>query len=136
MMVTTDRGAAEDLADILNARDFALVLFVNDRMPTRGDVREDYVEASFPGYGPIVLTASSWTIREGREAVATAGDQEWRQTADARTEERVFGYLVVDAATGALRRADRFAAGPFSMMRENDRITLEPTITLRNAPNR
>ena len=132
MILTTDRGAAADLADILAAHDYALVLFKNDRMPDRRDTRADYVEATFPGYAPIVLALADWAISRDDPATAIVPEREWKQTASLEQEERIYGYLIVRADTGALRRVERFPDGPYSMLREFDRIAVTATLSLRS----
>ena len=109
-MITTDEGAAEDLRDIIEAHNYALVLFQNDHHPTLGDDRADYVEASFPGYRRIVLTPGDWVVLPHKTAV-TVPWREWVQAANAE-EQRIYGYLLVEANTGQLRRVERFPTPP------------------------
>ena len=133
-LFTPAAAEAADLADLLAAHDYAIRLFRNDRTPQDDDTAADYVEASFPGYSAIVLTASDWTVTiGGPAAVASAPDQAWNQSADA-PEQLIYGAVITRADTGELRRVDRFLGGPFAMARAGDRITISPRLTLRNLP--
>jgi hypothetical protein len=128
-MVCRERRAAADLQDIIAAHDYALVLFQNDHRPTRDDVRDDYFAASFPGYAPIRLTPNDWVVLPRETASATVPWREWVQTANAE-EERIYGYLIVRADTGELRRVERFPDGPYSMMVAGDTVGVTATLSL------
>ena len=55
--------------------------------------------------------------------------REWVQTTNAE-EEMIYGYLIVQADTGALRRVERFPDGPYSMMVARDSVGVSATLSL------
>lgn len=145
-LFTPDAAEAAILTDLLAAHDYALKLFLDDKTPAAGDTEADYTEATFPGYAPIVLTLSDWTIAPGDPGAATAPLQTWTQAMNA-PEQLVYGYYVARADTGELRWVERFVdpgpsappedRPPFAMQRAGtpgDQISVLPRLTLRSQP--
>ena len=124
--VVTDSGKAIALQRFL-AEDETLKLFVNNVTPAEGDTAASYTEMSTQGYASKALTGTSWTVTPGAPSSASYAQQTWTfdGTGGATT---VYGYFVVQAVSGILMFAERFASPP-TIVNNGDQIKLTPTIT-------
>lgn len=125
-------NAGEELAlkNFLNhtaPQNQVLKLFVNNVTPAEGDTAASYTEMSTQGYASKALTGTSWTVTPGAPSSASYAQQTWTfdGTGGATT---VYGYFVVQAVSGILMFAERFASPP-TIVNNGDQIKLTPTIT-------
>ena len=125
-------NAGEELAlkNFLNhtaAQDQTLKLFVNNVTPAEGDTAGSYTEMSTQGYASKALTGTSWVVTPGAPSSAAYAQQTW--TFDGTGGATVvYGYYVVQAVSGVLMFAERFATPP-TIANNGDQIKLTPTIT-------
>lgn len=90
-----------------------------------------FTEATFPGYAAVA--ASGWVIT-GSPVTATAAVAVFQSTADAAAQS-IFGFYVTRDSDGVLIGfGDLGASGPFTVEFANDRVTVTPTVRLRNSP--
>lgn len=110
-----------------------LKLFVND-VAAGDDTLDasDFTEMSTHGYSAKTLTKTNWAVvgNAGAAAAATYAQQTWTFTAAAAV--LVYGYYVVDAATGLLLWFEEFAAAK-TVENAGDQIIITPAITLSKA---
>jgi hypothetical protein len=123
-------GKRRQLERIL-AADLTLRLYRNDRDPSDDDRVEDYLEATFTGYAPIVLRGGFW-MTDVLDGVGRAVYPERRFRASADGEQAIVGYFVTEA-DGALAWAERFADGPYPVEIRGDAIRVTPRYVLRRA---
>lgn len=125
-------NAGEELAlkNFLNhtaPQNQVLKLFVNNVTPAEGDTAASYTEMSTQGYASKALTGTSWTVTPGAPSSASYAQQTW--TFDGTGGATVvYGYFVVQAVSGVLMFAERFASPP-TIANNGDQIKLTPTIT-------
>lgn len=110
-IMTNDDGALEILEAYFKGRNLELRLFTNDMIPADDDVVGDYVEAAGGGYSAKPLTGANWTgaVVGGIAQVAYA-DQVYEFTDPLTGPAAVYGYAVVNPATGKVVYAERGAA--------------------------
>lgn len=106
-----------------------LKLFVNDYTPVDGSVAANFTEMSTHGYAQKVLTKTNWVVSAGADgspASAAYATQTWTFTAAA--VQNVYGYFILDATTGLLLWAERFASAK-PIENTGDQIIITPKIT-------
>lgn len=90
--------------------DWRARLFVNNFTPSLTMTAADFVEASFGGYQSSTLDRGAWSSPAavaGRSQVVYGTDPlAWTVTSSPQT---VYGYYIVDALTGDVQWAERFA---------------------------
>lgn len=125
-------NAGEEIAlkNFLNhtpPQDQELRLFVNDYTPVEASVADDFTEMSTQGYAAKELTGSSWTVTPGAPTLAEYAEQTWTfdGTGGATT---VYGYYIVQATSGVVMLAERFASPP-TIVNNGDQLKLTPTLT-------
>lgn len=109
-----------------------LRLFGNDRTPARGDRAKSYTEVAFPGYKPIRLAGSVWTVRagqEGRPTEATAPFQLFQRTKTGAAVN-VYGWYLT-APDGAVVAAGRVGETPFDVVRAREAVEIQATLTFK-----
>jgi hypothetical protein len=114
------------------ADDLTLRLYRNAHEPSDDDRVEDYDEATFAGYAPIVLRGGFW-ITDVLDGVGRAvyPERRFRATVD-QAEQAIVGYFVTET-DGALAWAERFADGPYPVEIRGDMIHVTPRYALRRA---
>jgi hypothetical protein len=106
-------------------------LFQNDHIPVAADTVLDYVDATFSGYAPVQL--ANWVaagIVAGR-AKATADRATFTHNGGI-TSNDIFGYYIIDNATGILLWAERDPNGPVTMASLNDEYNVDPVFTIKS----
>lgn len=128
VMVNQGEGLAlEMIVNKTAAENLVLKLFKNNWTPAEGDTESAATEADFTGYSAKTLTGASWTVTPGAPSVATYAQQEFASTAD-QTAQTIYGWYLVQATSGKLMWAERFAAsGEVSLNGHKIRVT--PRIT-------
>ncbi len=128
--IVGNAGEVLALKNFLNhtaPQDQVLKLFANDVTPAEGDTAASYTEMSTQGYASKSLTGTSWTVTPGAPSSASYAQQTW--TFDGTGGATVvYGYFVVQAVSGVLMFAERFASPP-TIANNGDQIKLTPTIT-------
>lgn len=125
-------NASEQLAlkNILNytsPQDQLLKLFCSNTTPSGSTVAGDFTEATGGGYSSKSLTGTSWTIttNASNEAEATYAAQTFTFTGALTTNTTIYGYYVVQASSGLLMWAERFAS-TFTPAVNGDALTFTP----------
>ena len=120
-------GENKLLALMLGAGNQTLKLYTDDITPADADVAGTYTEASFTGYAAKTLTAGSWSVAQNGSAAAEGSyaEQSWTNTGPSTA---VYGYFVIDATSGTLLWAERFA--PTITLASGDTLKLTPKFTL------
>jgi hypothetical protein len=107
----------------LTERLLTLRLFVNDRVPEKGDTLSEYTEASGGGYAALDLPPGPWTVMPTVPALASYPEQTLGFTG---LVGDVYGYLLTDGED--LVVAERFGNGPYDVRRNGDQIKITPRI--------
>lgn len=126
-LVVPDQGENIILEAIVNKtapQNLVLKLYTNDVTPGESDDEGDYTEASSYGYSPVTLTGASW-------GAASGGSIAYAQQTFTFTGAlgNVYGYFIVQAVSGKLVWAERFAGAPYNIVNNGDQIKVTPTIT-------
>lgn len=125
-------GEARMLKLILNnvsQEDVILKLYKNNVTPAEGDVASDYTVADFTGYASLTLTGASWSFTTGDPSYASYAQQSFTSTAGGQSQT-IYGYFVVQASSGILLWAERFAGAPYAIVNNDDAIKVTPYIEL------
>lgn len=123
--------ALEALVNKTAPQDLSLRLFKNNVTPAETDVAGDYTVADFTGYSNAALTGSSWGAASGGAPSSIAyGSQQTFTSSASQSAQSIYGYYLVQASSGTLVWAERFANGPYSISEIGDAIALTPAITL------
>ena len=114
---------------VLNKRrpeNLLLRLYTNNKVPTRADTTEQYIEATFQGYSSVVLVGAQWAVVPGRPTAAASVEQKFLSTAG-QPAQSCYGYYVTQISSGTLMWAERFSAvnAPFVMQNNGDEIVLD-----------
>lgn len=106
-----------------------LKLFSNNYTPVSGSVAADFTAVSGGGYADKSLTGTSWTIGDDGvdDALASYAEQTWTFTGTISGSGIVYGYFVVQATSGLLMWAERFASS-FTPTVNGDALALTPKI--------
>lgn len=134
-LLCPDVGEVVLLTDLLgNGNNWTLKLFKNDVTPAESDTDATYTEADFTDYAAKTLTrsvsGSTWATPTTSSGTTSSEynsgtPQSWTCGA---TGNSIYGYYIVDAVTGTLLIAERFAAT--RTLAENDTLNLTPKIEL------
>ena len=104
-------------------QNLVMKLYVNDITPAKDDTATAYLEASGFGYSPVIIPGASWGAAA---AGSIAGPQQVFTFTGALGN--VYGYFMVQQASGILVYAERFSNGPYPIMTNGDKIEITPTI--------
>jgi hypothetical protein len=105
-------------------------LYVNDVTPDDASVAATFTEMSTLTYAEKALVKANWVSAAGaagQPAASAYAQQAWAFGAGAAVT--VYGYYVVDATTGRLLWAERFA-NPKLVGNAGDQILITPSMTL------
>jgi hypothetical protein len=98
-----------------NAR---LRLFKNNATISTTSVVGDFTESTFPGYaaklGGLGFSSSAAAIDASGNASQNTGVINWTRATGAGSES-LYGYYLVDNASGGLLWAEKFVGGPFTI---------------------
>lgn len=108
-------------------QDLKLKLFSNNHTPANADTAGSYTEASGFGYAAITLTGASWAVTAGNPSSITYATQTFTFTG---ALGNVYGYFLVQSASGIIEWAELFTGGPYLIQNNGDQITVTPLITL------
>ena len=109
-------------------QNLVLKLFKNNVTPGETDTEATYTEATFTGYSAATLTGSSWTATPGAPSQVTYAEQTFTSSAD-QTLETIYGYVLVQAASGLAVAAEKFASS-YPIQNNGDAIKITPKITM------
>jgi hypothetical protein len=127
-LVLPNVGEVQDLVRSLKAVDFTIKLFVNDYTPVKGTVIGNFTEMSTLGYAAKSLVKDNWVISTvGGITTATHDLQIW--TFSEGTLVTVYGYYIIETASGILRWAERFPGTGQSVQHAGDQIEIPPKRT-------
>jgi hypothetical protein len=121
-------GKAAALAALLNKvapEDLVLKLYTSNTTPDSGDTAANYTEASGSGYASVPLAGGDWTVSAGSPTYATFAQQTFTFSG---ALGNVYGYYLVQSATGTLMWAERFSDGPYEIVNSGDQIKITPRI--------
>jgi hypothetical protein len=128
MIVTGDEGAGEILAAYFQTRNLTLKLFTNDYTPQDTDTVDSYTEATGGGYAAISLLLGGWTLTTSSIAQVAYSQVEFVFTGALTTNFDVYGYYVINPATGKFVFAERKTK--FTPEANGEAIIITPTYQL------
>lgn len=111
-------------------QNLVLRLYQNDVDPQEADGAEDYEEADFTGYRPILLRGPDWVVEEGKPSSATMKRQVFTATEDRAEPQTIYGYFVTQVKSGLLVSAERLSNAPVAILFRNDTIAITLQLTL------
>lgn len=117
--------ALEMIVNKTAPQNLVLKLYSSNTTPAEGDTAATYTEATFSGYAAITLTGASWGAASGG-SIAYA-QQTFTYTTP--TTNSIYGYFVIQTASGTLLYSERDAGAPFVITTTGDNIKVTPTIT-------
>jgi len=106
-------------------------LYINDLTPTLDSVLSDFVEASYPSYGPQIVQQWTDAVLVGGVA-ATYGDPLLWTVGSVVVPQTVYGYYVTGGPTGPLLWAELRELGPVPLDTVGARVYLTPALTLQS----
>jgi hypothetical protein len=102
-------------------------LYVNNYTPTENDTAASYTEMSTQGYAAKTLNRADWTISSSAGVTTASQPQQvWTFTAGAAVT--VYGYFIIEATSGVILWAERFA-NPQVVQNDGDQIKVTPKFT-------
>jgi hypothetical protein len=113
--------------NITDPQDLVLKLYTSDTTPAEATVVGDLTEAVGGGYADVTLTPASWVISSADPTAAAYPEHAFVFSGAVGS---VYGYYVVQAVSGALLWAERFAGAPLSIQNDGDEIRVTLKITL------
>jgi hypothetical protein len=131
-IVFTNSGELIALKNILNhtqPQTLELRLFSNNKVPAKTDVTADYTEVSGYGYAAVTLTPNDFVYTPGDPSTAAFPQITFAFTGAAGA---IYGYYVVQATSGLLIFANRFANAPITVLNNGDEIRILLTLSLNN----
>jgi hypothetical protein len=127
MPTTTKEGHMENLKLILS-KNLVLRLFENDIKPDYYSTVSDFKEVNGGGYTPKVLNASKWKFGFVEDIPAAAyPEQLFVFTGPIGL---IYGFYLTDGNGKVVRMAERFADGPYEVLRMKDNITVVARVRL------
>lgn len=118
--------ALEALVNKTAPQNLILKLYKNNITPSDTDTAATYTEAVFGGYAAATLTGASWNAASGGSITYSA---QQTFTCNAAATDDIYGYFVVQAASGILVWSERDASAPFAIRNSGDAVKITPTIT-------
>jgi hypothetical protein len=128
-LVTPTTGEVLMLQYILNvtpADNRILHLYQNNVTPVQSTVLGDLVEANQPGYNPITLMGSNWTITT-TAGISTASYPE--QVFIFTSAATIFGYFIT-TTNNQLLWVERFSNGPYTLPTNGGELAVTPNFSL------
>lgn len=126
-----DVGEAIALEAFVNKtapQDQVLKLFKNNITPADGDTAATYTESTFTGYASVALTGASWNnVVAGSGQIVNGTQRSF--TCSGASAENVYGYFLVQSASGILMWSERDASAPFAIANSGDKVQMTPAIT-------
>lgn len=118
------------LTDLAGA--WSCKLFKNDYTPVAGSINTSFTESDFAGYAAVALAAANFPNSTTVSNIAeSAYDTDVTFTCSGSATQNVYGFYVLSGTT--LVFSERFAAGPYAMALNGDKIVLRPTLKLSTA---
>lgn len=132
MPTVTKNGQLESLKLILS-KNLLLRLFENNINPDYYNNVDDYEEARGGGYSQKILNASKWKFGFFvDEPIAVYPDQVFEFTGPVGL---VYGFYVTGMDGKIIRWAERFADGPYEVLRAGDTVTVIPRTRMPRIDN-
>ncbi len=119
------------LSDV--ALPYIINLYKNDYTPVSGSVEADFTIADFSGY-VADQTLSGWTgpVPDGAGRMISNSDPAtWTHDAGAGGNA-IYGWYMLDGATGIIVCAERFTTAPIGMNVNGDTLSVTPHLTERS----
>jgi hypothetical protein len=127
MATTTRQGRMETLRLSLS-KDIVLRLFENDLLPDYYNTIESFKEIRGGDYKPKVLSSGKWKYGFVADVpIATYPDQIFEFTGAVGL---IYGYYITDRDNKIVRWAEKFADGPYEVLRNGDKVTVNPRARL------
>ena len=133
MFRTVFQGLINDMATLRsywNTSPLFAFLFVNDHIPTDGDVFGDYVEPTFAGYAQVNMAGFALPMIVGVRAVVAANPVQFMVTANGPLD-LCFGWGIRDNNFFNLLGAERFDT-PIPMQNAGNTILRYPVLTIKS----
>ena len=122
---TGENLALEMIVNKTAAQNLIIRLYKNNITPSDTDTAGTYTEAVFPGYAAITLTGASWNAAAAG-SIAYSAQQTF--TCSGAATDDIYGYYVVQSASGTLLYSERDGSAPFAVRVSGDAIKITPTI--------
>lgn len=132
-LVVPSVGAIELLEELVLGADWQPYyrLYTNPGAPNPNTILEDFTEATFAGYTPLLATG--WIaadIDDSGRAFSLGNLLTWTRGVGG-AGQNVYGYFVTQGNPGPLIFAQRFVGAPYVMTTPGQVITVLPTFTLK-----
>lgn len=108
-----------------------LRLYTNEFTPHRGQALSDFTEADFPGYQPIELSPSDWTVTSESPLTLACVPQEFTLSEDLAESVNIYGHYLTDGDQVVSAEDSRIAKLPYSAKLKHSRYQVTPTIRER-----
>lgn len=126
-LVTTKKGQLESLKLMLSVN-IVLRVYTNNTYPNYHHEIDDYREASGSGYAVKVLEPENWKFGfVADDPIATYPQHVFEFTGPVGL---AYGYYLTDEDNKIVRWAERFADGPYEILRMGDTVTVVPRARL------
>jgi len=130
-LVTTKKGQLESLKLILS-RTLILRLYTNDTQPNYYYEIEDYKEANGGDYKVFTLEPENWKLGFiADDPIATYPEQVFSFKGPVGL---VYGYYLTNEDGDIVRWGEKFADGPYEVLRMGDTVTVVPRARLPRSP--
>jgi hypothetical protein len=131
-IVFTNSGELIALKNLLNnlpPETLELRLYSNNKVPAKTDVTGDYTQVTGFGYAAVTLDPNDFVYTPGDPSTAAFPQITFTFTGAAGS---IYGYYVVQATSGQLMFANRFANAPITVINNGDEIRITLTLSLNN----
>lgn len=105
-----------------------LRLYTNEFTPHRNQTIADFTEADFPGYKPIELSPSDWTITSESPLTLQCSTQEFTLAEDLAEPVNIYGHYLTGGDKIVSAEDSRVAKLPYSAKMKYSRYQVTPTI--------
>ena len=129
-LLVPNQGEGIFLTNIVNkaaAENLVLRLYSSNTTPAEADTELTYTEVTGAnGYAAVTLAGASWNApTEGDPTFIDYAKQTFTFTG---AEGNVYGYYLTQVTSGKLVYAERFAAAPYNIVNNGDKIEVTPKI--------
>lgn len=134
MIIVPIVGATALLDDLLDDVTTWYHLYVTDITLSVDTVLGDFVEASFPGYLPLLVSTWAPSLWDVDRAVSNADPAVWTRGGPPSLVT-VYGYYVTDGMVGPLLWCERRTEGGIVLNNPGEQCQVLPKTTLHQSPD-
>lgn len=135
MAIQIPSASAKSFLDlILSKIPVYIHLFANDVVITEDTVKGDFIEPTWPGYGPMPATGWAPPVWIDDRAFSAADPLRWIY-GQSVAYSYCYGYFATNGPTGAMLWAEERPEGPIRLGIPSDTVEVWPRLTLRQDPD-